>query len=48
MEPKNFSELTMYVVDAFNKLTFFSEMGVELPNKNRSTNSVLEREAILS
>ena len=34
IEPENLSELTMYFIDVFNKLAFFSEVSVELPNIN--------------
>lgn len=37
----------MNFIDAFDKLAFSSEVSVELPNMNRSTNSGSEREAIL-
>ena len=40
MEPENLSELTMYFIDACYKLAFYSEVSVELPNINRSTNQV--------
>ena len=38
MEPKTLSDLTMYFIDAFNKLAFSSEVRVELANINKSTN----------
>ena len=38
MEPENISELTMYVIDTFNKLAFSSEVSVELLDINSSTN----------
>ena len=34
----------MNFIDAFDKLAFSSEVSVELPNMNRSTNSGSERE----
>ena len=37
----------MYFIEAFNKLAFSSEINVELPNFDRSTNSDSEREALL-
>lgn len=48
IKPENLSELTMYFIDAFNKLACSSEVIVEIPNINRSTNSGSEREAILT
>ena len=48
IEPENLFELTVYFIDAFNKLVCSSEASVELPNINRSTNSGSEREAILT
>ena len=37
----------MNFIDAFDKLAFSSEVSVELPIINRSTNSGSERESIL-
>ena len=47
MVSESHSELTIYFIEAFNKLAFSSEVNFDLPNINRSANLGSEREAIL-